>query len=77
MSLACNVQCNVKYNIKAIIILSNISLVWNIIKLSISPVSVRESMSHAGSVDDLIIAHQSNNSGQVQGFWNIYVYFVN
>ncbi len=42
-------------------------------KLSIDLVSVREPMSHADGAEHLIIAHQSDNSGQVQGFWNKYL----
>lgn len=37
-------------------------------KLSIDLVSVREHMSHPDGAGHLIIAHQSDNSGQVQGF---------
>lgn len=59
------------YHTKVIINVSNIThtpLREVTGKLSIDLVSVREPMSHADGAEHLIIAHQSDNSGQVHGF---------
>lgn len=49
-------------------------------KWSTDLVSVREQMSNADAVEHFIIAHQSINSGQEQGFWNkhlcIFCWFI-